>query len=132
MLSDWIGVALVIVLVLINGFFVSAEFSLVSVRKTRIAERVARGDTSAKAVQRAIEDPTRFIATTQLGITLASLGLGWIGEPAMASVLDAAVAEIKRIWAEARRKGAAVKRPAWPMIVGCCASSGRSRFSTDA
>jgi CBS domain containing-hemolysin-like protein len=76
MLNDWIGLVFVIILVLINGFFVAAEFSLVSVRKTRIAERVARGDTGAKAVQRAIEDPDRFIAATQLGITLASLGLG--------------------------------------------------------
>ena len=45
MLNDWIGLVLVVILVLINGFFVAAEFSLVSVRKTRIAERVARGDT---------------------------------------------------------------------------------------
>ena len=88
MLSDWIGVALVVVLVLINGFFVAAEFSLVSVRKTRIAERVARGDRNAKAVQRAIEDPDRFIAATQLGITLASLGLGWIGEPALSHLIE--------------------------------------------
>jgi CBS domain containing-hemolysin-like protein len=88
MLNDWIGLVLVIVLVLINGFFVAAEFSLVSVRKTRIAERVARGDTGAKAVQRAIEDPDRFIAATQLGITLASLGLGWIGEPALSHLIE--------------------------------------------
>ncbi len=88
MLNDWIGLALVVVLVSINGFFVAAEFSLVSVRKTRIAERVSRGDTGAKAVQRAIEDPDRFIAATQLGITLASLGLGWIGEPALAHLLE--------------------------------------------
>ncbi len=88
MLGDWIGLVLVIILVLINGFFVSAEFSLVSVRKTRIAERVARGDTNAKAVQKAIEDPDRFIAATQLGITLASLGLGWIGEPALSHLLE--------------------------------------------
>jgi CBS domain containing-hemolysin-like protein len=88
MLSDWIGLLFVIILVLINGFFVAAEFSLVSVRKTRIAERVARGDTGAKAVQRAIEDPDRFIAATQLGITLASLGLGWIGEPALSHLIE--------------------------------------------
>jgi CBS domain containing-hemolysin-like protein len=88
MLSDWIGLLLVIVLVLINGFFVAAEFSLVSVRKTRIAERVARGDTGAQAVQKAIQDPDRFIAATQLGITLASLGLGWIGEPALSHLLE--------------------------------------------
>jgi CBS domain containing-hemolysin-like protein len=88
MLNDWIGLVLVFILVLINGFFVAAEFSLVSVRKTRIAERVARGDTGAKAVQHAIEDPDRFIAATQLGITLASLGLGWIGEPALSHLIE--------------------------------------------
>ena len=88
MFSDWIGLVLVVILVLINGFFVAAEFSLVSVRKTRIAERVARGDTGAKAVQKAIQDPDRFIAATQLGITLASLGLGWIGEPALSHLIE--------------------------------------------
>src|SRR5512139_1589267 len=88
MLNDWLGLILVFVLVAINGFFVAAEFSLVSVRKTRIAERVAHGDTSAKAVQQAIEDPDRFIAATQLGITLASLGLGWIGEPALSHLIE--------------------------------------------
>jgi CBS domain containing-hemolysin-like protein len=87
-MSDWIGIVLVVVLVLINGFFVAAEFSLVSVRKTRIAERIAQGDTNAKAVQRAIENPDRFIAATQLGITLASLGLGWIGEPALSRLIE--------------------------------------------
>ncbi|HTP08777.1 MAG TPA: hemolysin family protein [Anaerolineae bacterium] len=88
MLNDWFGIALVFVLVLINGFFVAAEFSLVSVRPTRIAERVARGDARAAAVQRVTGDPTRFIAATQLGITLASLGLGWIGEPALAHLIE--------------------------------------------
>ena len=88
MLNDWIGILLVIILVLINGFFVAAEFSLVSVRKTRIAERVARGDAGAQAVHKAVEDPDRFIAATQLGITLASLGLGWIGEPALSHLIE--------------------------------------------
>ncbi len=88
MLNDWLGLALVGVLVMINGFFVAAEFSLVSVRKTRIAERIAHGDTSARAIQKAIADPDRFIAATQLGITLASLGLGWIGEPALSHLIE--------------------------------------------
>jgi CBS domain containing-hemolysin-like protein len=71
-------------LVLANAFFVAAEFSLVSVRRTRIAELVAHGNASAEVVQKAIENPDRVIAATQLGITLASLGLGWVGEPALA------------------------------------------------
>ena len=62
----------------------AAEFSLVSVRRTRIAELVASGNVSAVAVQKAISNPDRVIAATQLGITIASLGLGWIGEPALA------------------------------------------------
>jgi len=74
----------VALLVAANGFFVAAEFSLVSVRRTRIAELVASGNVSALAVQKAISNPDRVIAATQLGITIASLGLGWIGEPALA------------------------------------------------
>lgn len=66
-----------------NAFFVAAEFSLVSVRRTRIAELAEKGSASAEAVQKAISNPDRVIAATQLGITLASLGLGWIGEPAL-------------------------------------------------
>jgi CBS domain containing-hemolysin-like protein len=77
-----------VLLVLANGFFVAAEFSLVSVRRTRIAELVAKGNTRARWVQRAIDDPDRFIAATQLGITLASLGLGWIAEPALGNLLE--------------------------------------------
>ena len=85
--SDLFGLLAVFVLVLMNGFFVAAEFSLVSVRHTRIAELVAQGQVSAIAVQDALKNPDRVIAATQLGITLASLGLGWIGEPAVAHLL---------------------------------------------
>lgn len=86
-LFDILRLGAVFLLVLANGFFVAAEFSLVSVRRTRIAELVARGETSAEAVQEAIENPDAVIAATQLGITLASLGLGWLGEPALAHLL---------------------------------------------
>ncbi len=75
-------------LVLANGFFVAAEFSLVSVRRTRIAELVANGNRAARWVQRAIADPDSVIAATQLGITLSSLGLGWIGEPVLAQLFQ--------------------------------------------
>jgi CBS domain containing-hemolysin-like protein len=85
---DIFGLIAVVFLVLLNSFFVAAEFSLVSVRQTRIAELVARGDISAAAVQKALENPDRVIAATQLGITLASLGLGWIGEPALSHLLE--------------------------------------------
>jgi putative hemolysin len=118
MLNDWLGLVLVIILVLINGFFVAAEFSLVSVRKTRIAERVARGDTSAKAIQKAIEDPDRFIAATQLGITLASLGLGWIGEPALSHLLEPVLAWLPGTIAGAAAHIAAASIIAFVMITG--------------
>jgi CBS domain containing-hemolysin-like protein len=84
---DALKLIAVAILVLANGFFVAAEFSLVSVRRTRIAELVARGDFGATWVKRAIDNPDAVIAATQLGITIASLGLGWIGEPALAHLL---------------------------------------------
>ncbi len=80
--------ALVLVLVLINAFFVAAEFSLVAVRRTRIDEMVAGGDRKARTVQGALDNLDRYIAGTQLGITIASLALGWVGEPAVAAILD--------------------------------------------
>jgi CBS domain containing-hemolysin-like protein len=87
-LLDIFRLLAVFILVLANGFFVAAEFSLVSVRRTRIAELVAQGSAPAGWVQKAIQNPDRVIAATQLGITLASLGLGWIGEPALAHLLE--------------------------------------------
>jgi CBS domain containing-hemolysin-like protein len=78
----------VLALVLANGFFVAAEFAIISVRKTRIDQLLAEGSRMARPVRRALENPDQFIAATQLGITMASLGLGWIGEPALASMLE--------------------------------------------
>jgi CBS domain containing-hemolysin-like protein len=91
-LLDLAKLAAVFLLVLANAFFVAAEFSLVSVRRTRVAELITQGNTGAKWVQKAIENPDRVIAATQLGITLASLGLGWVGEPALADLLYPVVA----------------------------------------
>ena len=91
-LLDFLGLGAVALLVLANGFFVAAEFSLVSVRRTRIAELVEQGNAAAESVQAAIEDPDRIIAATQLGITLASLALGWVGEPALAHLIYPLVA----------------------------------------
>lgn len=78
----------VLALVFANGFFVAAEFAIVTVRKTRIDQLVAEGHSGARAVRRAVTDPDRYIAATQLGITMASIGLGWIGEPALASLVQ--------------------------------------------
>lgn len=75
-------------LVLANAFFVAAEFALVASRRTRIEAMIRRGDTKAKLARRAILHLDRYISATQLGITLASLGLGWIGEPAVAGSIE--------------------------------------------
>jgi putative hemolysin len=88
-------------LVLANGFFVAAEFSLVSVRRTRIAELIAHGNATARAVQQATQEPDRFIAATQLGITIASLGLGWIGEPALAHLIEPLFGFLPQGWGSA-------------------------------
>ena len=85
---DLLGLVVVVFLVLLNGFFVAAEFSLVTVRQTRITELVDQGNATAETVQKALENPDRVIAATQLGITLASLGLGWIGEPALSHLIE--------------------------------------------
>jgi CBS domain containing-hemolysin-like protein len=77
----------VLALVFANGFFVAAEFAIVTVRKTRVDELVAEGHGGAPSVRRAVTDPDSYIAATQLGITMASIGLGWIGEPALASLI---------------------------------------------
>lgn len=86
-----LGLISVFFLVLLNGFFVAAEFSLVSVRHTRIMELVEKGNISAQDVKKALENPDKVIAATQLGITLASLGLGWIGEPALSHLIEPVV-----------------------------------------
>ena len=88
---DLLKLAGVAVLVLANGFFVAAEFALVSIRRTRVAELLSQGNSAAGWVQKAVSDPDRFIAATQLGITLASLGLGWMGEPALAHLIQPVV-----------------------------------------
>jgi CBS domain containing-hemolysin-like protein len=83
-----LGLLAIFALVFANGFFVAAEFSLVTVRKTRIDQLAAEGHRGARTVRRAVSDPDSYIAATQLGITMASLGLGWIGEPALAGSIE--------------------------------------------
>ena len=100
--------AAVAFLVLANGFFVAAEFAIVTVRKTRIDQLVAEGHRQARAVRRAISDPDGYIAATQLGITMASLGLGWIGEPAIAEFVHPAVTFLPTGIAEATSHSVAV------------------------
>lgn len=75
-------------LVLLNGFFVAAEFALVSVRRTRIEQLANEGVGRARVVSRALAHLDTYIAATQLGITMASLALGFVAEPTIAALLD--------------------------------------------
>ena len=77
----------VVLLVAANGFFVAAEFALVGVRSSRIETLVAQGSRSAKRLMELLQNLNAYLSACQLGITLASLALGWIGEPAVASLL---------------------------------------------
>lgn len=97
-LSDVLKLVGVAALVLANAFFVAAEFALVSVRRTRIYELLEQGNAAARWVARAVEDPDKVIAATQLGITLSSLGLGWMGEPALAQLLEPVIVIFPIAW----------------------------------
>ncbi len=87
-MSDFLEVLIVFFFILTNAFFVIAEYALVTVRKTRLEELDQQGNRAAWWAKRALSDPVRLIATVQLGVTLSGLALGWIGEPALADLLD--------------------------------------------
>ncbi|GAM10635.1 hypothetical protein OR1_02924 [Geobacter sp. OR-1] len=89
MLSTVIYIGLVILLVLANGFFVASEFSLVAVRRSRVLTLVEDGvESRAEILLELVDNLNIYISATQLGITMSSLALGWIGEPAFARLLE--------------------------------------------
>ena len=81
-------VLLAFFLVLLNGFFVAAEFSYVRIRSTTVETLVEEGAPGAELLQKAVQNLDDYLAVCQLGITLSSLGLGWIGEPAVAALIE--------------------------------------------
>ena len=83
-----VGTFLAMIFVLANAFFVAAEFALVKVRVTRLELLANKGNPVARLAQKMVVHLDEYLSATQLGITLASLGLGWIGEPAFASLLE--------------------------------------------
>jgi CBS domain containing-hemolysin-like protein len=85
-----LGLLVVLVMVLANAFFVASEFALVTVRKTRMDQLIAEGHRLAGTVRRALIQPDKYLAAAQLGITMSSLALGWIGEPALARLIEPA------------------------------------------
>ena len=86
--SDIVRLLLAILLVLLNGFFVAAEFSIVKVRYSQIQLKAKEGNSVAKQAEHIIKHLDEYLSATQLGITLASLALGWVGESAMHHMID--------------------------------------------
>lgn len=93
-ISTILGLLAVALLVLANGFFVATEFALVSVRRTRVLQLASEGERRAVGVLDRLTHLDTYIAATQLGITISSLALGWIGEPAVAVVVHDVVAHL--------------------------------------
>src|SRR3972149_6113172 len=89
-LSITLRLLLIVALVLANGLFVAAEFSIVTTRRARMESRAAQANPFARLVSRAIDNVNNYLAATQLGITMASIGLGWVGEPLLAGVIEPA------------------------------------------
>lgn len=83
-MDPWVGLSLGLLLVAVNGFFVAAEFALVKVRPTQIQPRAEKGELRARMTRHVLGRMDSYLSAAQLGITLASLALGWIGEPAFA------------------------------------------------
>ncbi|HYO51648.1 hemolysin family protein [Archangium sp.] len=85
---EWVFLGLAILLVFANGFFVATEFAIVKIRHTRLQAMVDEGRPGASNAMKMVEKLDAYLSATQLGITLASLGLGWLGEPAFAHLLE--------------------------------------------
>ncbi|HEU4495099.1 MAG TPA: hemolysin family protein [Rubrobacteraceae bacterium] len=85
---SWFNLLLALFLVGLNGFFVAAEFALVRVRDSRIQQLEQEGSVRARVVRDALRDLDAYLSVCQVGITMASLGLGWVGEPAVAHLIE--------------------------------------------
>ena len=93
--ASFIGnLLLVLFLVFLNGFFVAAEFAMVKVRSTRLDTLLQEGNGQAKMARQLVDHLDAYLSACQLGITLASLGLGWVGEPAVASMITPVLTEL--------------------------------------
>jgi putative hemolysin len=111
-MPSWIwttlGLLSIPLLVALNGLFAAAQFALVAVGRTRVEEMIAQGKKGAKAVEYARADQTRSIATTQLGITLASLTLGWVGVSLLTGFLEPVFAYLPLGWSSVATHAVAV------------------------
>jgi len=86
-MDEYARIAAAILLIAITAFFVAAEYAIIRMRRTRVEEMVEQNISGARAVQQSLSRLDLYLSGTQLGVTMASLGLGWIGEPAMARLL---------------------------------------------
>jgi len=93
-LSPITGMLLGLFLVALNGFFVAAEFALVKVRSTQLDARISKGDWRAHRARHLVAHLDRYLSATQLGITLASIALGWVGEPAFSWLMKPMVSTL--------------------------------------
>ncbi|MEO2092161.1 MAG: CNNM domain-containing protein, partial [Gemmataceae bacterium] len=84
----WLGLVLIPLLIVVNGYFVAAEFALVALRRTRVEELVSQNVPRARALLEAVTELDRSVAAAQLGITVASLALGFVSEPALHTLLE--------------------------------------------
>ena len=107
-LSSSLGLLAVVVLVFANGFFVATEFAIVAVRRSRLEQLAAEGHRSAEAAKQVVGRLDAYIAACQLGITMASLALGWIGEPAFANLVEPPLEVLVGQFAPAAAHGVAV------------------------
>jgi CBS domain containing-hemolysin-like protein len=103
-----LGLVAVVVLVVANGFFVATEFAIVAVRRSRLEQLARDGHARAGLALQMVAHLDAYIAACQLGITMASLALGWIGEPALAHLLEPVLRRLVGRWAPAAAHGIAV------------------------
>ncbi|HSF03760.1 MAG TPA: CNNM domain-containing protein, partial [Solirubrobacterales bacterium] len=103
-----LGLVAVVVLVLANGFFVATEFAIVAVRRSRLEQLAREGHRRATSALEVVAHLDAYIAACQLGITMASLALGWVGEPALARLLEPPLERLAGRWAPAAAHGIAV------------------------
>ncbi len=107
-LSSALGLVAVVVLVVANGFFVATEFAIVAVRRSRLEQLAEEGQPSAKAARDVVGHLDAYIAACQLGITMASLALGWVGEPALAHLIEPPLERLVGQFAPTAAHGVAV------------------------
>src|SRR4029079_19532362 len=88
LLRSYLNLALAVALLVLNHFFVPAEFAIIKLRASRLETLVRRGNLFAKSARHVVQHIDTYLSLTQLGITACSLGIGWVGEPAVAVMVD--------------------------------------------